>query len=176
MLAFSVGIASIFQIVHSQQYNSASNELPYDLALSMVWGNVELHLAVFIGNEPSFAVLFLYPAYKDDIGSLTLLRPIFRKFIPGLHSATSRNASYPSRASNGFLQTADLRRTTSPRELPRWESVVLNGTSMTQHGLPEPKQNDSNVIRNSSHRRESCEESSPRLRDNESTYSDDILR
>lgn len=44
----SVGIASIFQIVESQNYDP--NELPYDLALCMVWAGVELHLAVFIGT------------------------------------------------------------------------------------------------------------------------------
>ncbi|KAG8407738.1 hypothetical protein J3459_018398 [Metarhizium acridum] len=43
-----VGIASIFQIVESQNYDP--HELPYDLALCMVWGGVELHLAVFIGK------------------------------------------------------------------------------------------------------------------------------
>ncbi|TWU74285.1 hypothetical protein ED733_005261 [Metarhizium rileyi] len=30
-----VGVASIFQIIHSQQFKADSNELPYDLALSM---------------------------------------------------------------------------------------------------------------------------------------------
>lgn len=43
-----VGIASIFQIVESQNYDP--HELPYDLALCMVWAGVELHLAVFIGT------------------------------------------------------------------------------------------------------------------------------
>ncbi|OAQ72020.1 hypothetical protein VFPPC_00089 [Pochonia chlamydosporia 170] len=72
-----VGIASVFQIIHSQQYNPADQELPYELALSMAWGNVELHLAVFIG-------------------SLALLRPIFRKYVPGLSTGASDPPSHPN--------------------------------------------------------------------------------
>ncbi|KAL7945556.1 hypothetical protein V8C42DRAFT_345155 [Trichoderma barbatum] len=74
-----VGIASIFQIVSSTLYTPANHELPYDLALGMAWANVELHLAVFVG-------------------SLALLRPIFRKFnlCSGTRHATSHSNSAPA--------------------------------------------------------------------------------
>ncbi|KAH0591738.1 hypothetical protein MHUMG1_10538 [Metarhizium humberi] len=91
----SVGIASIFQIVESQNYDP--NELPYDLALCMVWAGVELHLAVFVG-------------------SLILLRPIFIKFVPGLASlSASKAASRPTRSSNAFQPGESSRR---PSSLP----------------------------------------------------------
>ncbi|KAF5138931.1 Satratoxin biosynthesis SC1 cluster protein 4 [Metarhizium anisopliae] len=90
-----VGIASIFQIVESQNYDP--HELPYDLALCMVWGGVELHLAVFVG-------------------SLILLRPIFIKFVPGLASlSASKAASRPTRSSNAFQPGESSRR---PSSLP----------------------------------------------------------
>ncbi|KIE00747.1 hypothetical protein MAJ_03081, partial [Metarhizium majus ARSEF 297] len=90
-----VGIASIFQIVESQNYDP--HELPYDLALCMVWGGVELHLAVFIG-------------------SLILLRPIFIRFVPGLASrSASKAASRPTRSSNAFQPGESSRR---PSSLP----------------------------------------------------------
>ncbi|KAH6874387.1 hypothetical protein B0T10DRAFT_586338 [Thelonectria olida] len=86
-----VGIASIFQIVASQKYRPGTRELPYELALSLVWGNVEVHLAVFAS-------------------SLILLRPIFRKFIPGLSSGNSYATSRPSVA---------FQASTSYRNVPR---------------------------------------------------------
>ncbi|KAL6355321.1 hypothetical protein LRP88_10907 [Fusarium phalaenopsidis] len=71
-----VGIASIFQIIQSQTYNPKTRELPYEFAMAMVWGSVEVHLAVFTS-------------------CLALLRPIFRKVIPGLSSGNSYAASRP---------------------------------------------------------------------------------
>ncbi|ENH71993.1 hypothetical protein FOC1_g10001840 [Fusarium oxysporum f. sp. cubense race 1] len=94
-----VGIASIFQIVEAQKYTSNSREFPYDFSLAMVWANVEVHLAVFTS-------------------CLALLRPIFRKFIPGLSSG---NTTYPtnglSHASNTYTNSIALRRSRSPRDV-----------------------------------------------------------
>ncbi|KAF5620763.1 integral membrane protein [Fusarium sp. NRRL 52700] len=94
-----VGIASIFQIVEAQKYASNSREFPYDFSLAMIWANVEVHLAVFTS-------------------CLALLRPIFRKFIPGLSSG---NTTYPanglSHASNTYTNSVALRRSRSPRDV-----------------------------------------------------------
>ncbi|KAG7426069.1 hypothetical protein Forpi1262_v012746 [Fusarium oxysporum f. sp. raphani] len=73
--------------------------IPYDFSLAMVWANVEVHLAVFTS-------------------CLALLRPIFRKFIPGLSSG---NTTYPtnglSHASNTYTNSIALRRSRSPRDV-----------------------------------------------------------
>lgn len=53
-LSPSVGIASIFQIIQARQYHPATNELPFQLALAMVWGSVEVFMAVFISNKSSY--------------------------------------------------------------------------------------------------------------------------
>ncbi|KAL6901057.1 hypothetical protein GGI43DRAFT_403943 [Trichoderma evansii] len=91
---FIVGIASIFQIVYSRRYKPASQEIPYELALGMSWGNVELHLAVFVG-------------------SLALLRPIFRKFNLCLGS---RNVtSSPGHSGTTMHQEVNMRSLDNPR-------------------------------------------------------------
>ncbi|KAF9773452.1 hypothetical protein IL306_008734 [Fusarium sp. DS 682] len=94
-----VGVASIFQIVEAQRYTANSREFPYDFSLAMVWANVEVHLAVFTS-------------------CLALLRPIFRKFIPGLSSG---NTTYPanglSHASNTYNNSMAVRRSRSPRDV-----------------------------------------------------------
>ncbi|RKL06047.1 hypothetical protein BFJ68_g10514 [Fusarium oxysporum] len=89
----------ILMIVEAQKYTSNSREFPYDFSLAMVWANVEVHLAVFTS-------------------CLALLRPIFRKFIPGLSSG---NTTYPtnglSHASNTYTNSIALRRSRSPRDV-----------------------------------------------------------
>ncbi|KAF4443970.1 hypothetical protein F53441_11288 [Fusarium austroafricanum] len=100
-----VGIASIFQIVEAQKYTAASREFPYNFSLAMVWANVEVHLAVFAS-------------------CLCLLRPIFRKFIPGLSSG---NTNYPtnglSHATNTRTNSIALYQTRSPRDI----EMVIEG-------------------------------------------------
>ncbi|KAH7347685.1 hypothetical protein B0T11DRAFT_143563 [Plectosphaerella cucumerina] len=76
---FLVCIASAFQIVQSTRYDANSIELPHQLALSMIWGTVEVQLAVFAS-------------------CLALLRPIFRKIVPGLSTADPDSLSRPSLA------------------------------------------------------------------------------
>ncbi|KAH6954320.1 hypothetical protein FAVG1_02378 [Fusarium avenaceum] len=96
-----VGIASIFQIVEAQRYTANSREFPFEFSLAMVWANVEVHLAVFTS-------------------CLALLRPIFRKFIPGLSSG---HTTYPSNglshASNTRTRTRSIamQRSRSPRDI-----------------------------------------------------------
>lgn len=93
-LTRSVGIASVFQIIHSQQYNPADQELPYELALSMAWGNVELHLAVFIGKQsarpkhelrslPTIikALLLCYDQFFASMFPVCLLEPVILPVI-----------------------------------------------------------------------------------------------
>lgn len=58
MVYSSVGIASIFQITQTRNYDPSVKELPYQLALSMAWGNVEVHLAVFVGKNHSLVLNF----------------------------------------------------------------------------------------------------------------------
>ncbi|KAJ3455624.1 hypothetical protein MRS44_017106 [Fusarium solani] len=48
---FFVCIASAFQIIQSQNYDPHSQELPYQLTLAMVWGSVEVQLAVFASKS-----------------------------------------------------------------------------------------------------------------------------
>ncbi|PNP54424.1 hypothetical protein FNYG_15621 [Fusarium nygamai] len=76
---FLVCIASIFQVIQAQKYNPNSLETPYQLALSLTWSGVELHMAIFAS-------------------CLALLRPIFRKLLPGLSTGDSSGASRPSLA------------------------------------------------------------------------------
>lgn len=63
IMYLSVGIASLFQIINSQRYSPTTQELPYEMALGIAWANVELHLAVFVGNESSFITWFSQSAY-----------------------------------------------------------------------------------------------------------------
>ncbi|KAL4732042.1 hypothetical protein ACLX1H_001047 [Fusarium chlamydosporum] len=103
-----VGVASIFQIVEAQRYTANSREFPFEFSLAMVWANVEIHLAVFIS-------------------CLALLRPIFRKFIPGLAGGTTYPAngtSHPSHTNNTYTNSIALRRSRSPRDL---ENYVIEG-------------------------------------------------
>ncbi|EXL66201.1 hypothetical protein FOPG_17605 [Fusarium oxysporum f. sp. conglutinans race 2 54008] len=101
---FCVCIASVFQIIQSQNYNSNSQELPYQMTLAMVLGSVEVQLAIFAS-------------------CLVLLRPIVRKFVPGLSTGNGYGTSRPSVAlhpSNSFRNTArNPRNETSDSSLPR---------------------------------------------------------
>ena len=47
----SVCIASAFQIVQSTRYDPNSQELPYQLGLSMIWGSVEVQIAVLASEK-----------------------------------------------------------------------------------------------------------------------------
>ncbi|CAG7558026.1 unnamed protein product [Fusarium equiseti] len=118
-----VGVASIFQIVEAQKYTANSREFPFEFSLAMVWANVETHLAVFTSG-------------------LALLRPIFRKFIPGLRGNTtypngpSRNAS---NTNNTYTNSIALRRSRSPRDMviegqrafsyPDYDAISLPGAT-----------------------------------------------
>ncbi|KAF5703400.1 integral membrane protein [Fusarium mundagurra] len=81
----------------------------------MVWANVEVHLAVFTSKPPPVLPLTIPLTIP---GCLALLRPIFRKFIPGLSSG---NTTYPanglSHASNTYTNSIALRRSRSPRDV-----------------------------------------------------------
>ncbi|KAJ3455499.1 hypothetical protein MRS44_016981 [Fusarium solani] len=104
---FFVCIASAFQIIQSQNYDPHSQELPYQLTLAMVWGSVEVQLAVFASCLP-------------------LLRPIFRKLVPGLSTGDSYGTSRPSLAlhpSTSFRNTIRSPRDeeTSDTNLPHFE-------------------------------------------------------
>ncbi|KAF5655339.1 integral membrane protein [Fusarium heterosporum] len=94
-----VGIASIFQIVEAQRYTANSREFPFEFSLAMVWANVEVHLAVFTS-------------------CLALLRPVFRKIIPGLSSGRT---TYPSNGlshlSNTRTRSIALQGSRSPRDI-----------------------------------------------------------
>jgi hypothetical protein len=104
-----VGVASIFQIVEAQKYTAASREFPFEFSLAMVWANVETHLAVFTS-------------------CLALLRPIFRKFIPGLSSGhttyPTNGLSHPSNTNNTYRNSIALRQSHSPRDM---EHYVIEG-------------------------------------------------
>ncbi|KAH7243750.1 hypothetical protein B0J15DRAFT_501047 [Fusarium solani] len=108
---FFVCIASAFQIIQSQNYDPHSQELPYQLTLAMVWGSVEVQLAVFASCLP-------------------LLRPIFRKLVPGLSTGDSYGTSRPSLAlhpSTSFRNTVRSPRDgeTSDTSLPQNNSSSM---------------------------------------------------
>ncbi|KAF5023480.1 hypothetical protein F66182_4480 [Fusarium sp. NRRL 66182] len=94
----SVGVASIFQIVESQRYPTNFKEFPFQFSLAMIWANVEIHLAVFTS-------------------CLALLRPIFRKIIPGLSSGNTYYTNGYSNPSNTYQPSLALQRTCSPRQV-----------------------------------------------------------
>ncbi|KAF4975532.1 hypothetical protein FZEAL_7678 [Fusarium zealandicum] len=104
-----VCIASIFQIIESQRYHPTSKEMPYELALSMIWGNVEVHLAVFAS-------------------CLALLRPIFRKFVPGLSSGNSYATSRPTVTFGDLTQVRS-----EPRVIPGIGSFKMSLAPQTSH-------------------------------------------
>ncbi|OAA37824.1 integral membrane protein [Metarhizium rileyi] len=153
-----VGVASIFQIIHSQQFKADSNELPYDLALSMVWGNVELHLAVFIGKsspspppesgKPSPQANWLLT--RPFKGCLVLLRPIFSKYVPGLATGASHAASRLARSRNIF-RSGGSRQLSSPGGDSRAGPVVLITTTTTQNSSLAPKVTGSSLVQTSFH-------------------------
>jgi hypothetical protein len=104
-----VGVASVFQIAEAQKYTAASREFPFEFSLAMVWANVETHLAVFTS-------------------CLALLRPIFRKFIPGLSSGNTtyptNGLSHPSNTNNTYRNSIALRQSRSPHDM---EHYVIEG-------------------------------------------------
>lgn len=133
-----VGVASIFQIVEAQKYTANSREFPFEFSLAMVWANVETHLAVF--TSTSFPLTSI--SLLTIPGGLALLRPIFRKFIPGLRGNTtypngpSRNAS---NTNNTYTNSIALRRSRSPRDMviegqrafsyPDYDAISLPGAT-----------------------------------------------
>ncbi|KAH6888516.1 hypothetical protein B0T10DRAFT_488317 [Thelonectria olida] len=68
-------MASIFVLIESVTFNTETTEMPYDMALNMIWAVVEVNLAVVSASLP-------------------LLRPIFRKVVP-VSFLTSKSKSYP---------------------------------------------------------------------------------
>ncbi|KAM0402645.1 hypothetical protein ACHAPZ_005587 [Fusarium culmorum] len=100
-----VGVASVFQIAEAQKYTAASREFPFEFSLAMVWANVECHLAVFTS-------------------CLALLRPIFRKFIPGLSSGNTtyptNGLSHPSNTNNTYRNSIALRQSRSPNDMDHY--------------------------------------------------------
>ncbi|EEU37111.1 uncharacterized protein NECHADRAFT_52316 [Fusarium vanettenii 77-13-4] len=75
---FTVCIASVFILIQAIHYGPDTREFPKEIALSMIWGGVEINVAVFSACLP-------------------MLRPIFQMFIPGISTAeTSRPISLPS--------------------------------------------------------------------------------
>ncbi|KAJ4251483.1 hypothetical protein NW762_011468 [Fusarium torreyae] len=124
-----VGVASIFQIAEAQQYTANSREFPFEFSLAMVWANVEVHLAVFTS-------------------CLALLRPIFRKIIPGLSSG---NTTYPSNglshhASNTYNGSFALRRSRSPREIEEVHDANFRFTYPDYDAISLPGVKDINSI------------------------------
>ncbi|KAG7426239.1 hypothetical protein Forpi1262_v012356 [Fusarium oxysporum f. sp. raphani] len=78
-----VCVASIFVLVHSKLYNPRTDDIPKDMAQSMMWAAVEINMAVFSACLP-------------------MLRPIFRHFLPGL-STTEESAQAPISLPNVVL-------------------------------------------------------------------------
>ncbi|KHO00383.1 uncharacterized protein MAM_01161 [Metarhizium album ARSEF 1941] len=163
-----VGIASVFQIVESQRYDP--HELPYDLALCMVWGGVELHLAVFIGisNAKRTSLPSRSPVHA---GSLILLRPIFIKFIPGLASQASKAASRPTRSSNALQAGEGLRRPSNPSGDADPEAVGPTVSAGTRASSLALKGHTSGLTPICVHHEEYEVESLPDAQDNDSRCS-----
>ncbi|KAF7553455.1 hypothetical protein G7Z17_g3579 [Cylindrodendrum hubeiense] len=45
-----VCLASVITIVESIRYNPETTEMPHDVAMSFIWGNVEMNVAIVSGN------------------------------------------------------------------------------------------------------------------------------
>lgn len=101
---YRVCIASVFVLIESINYDPNSKEMPHDVALNFVWGGVETNLAVFSGENDLSPVLFEKQLTDPFIACLPLLRPVFRKIIPGLKTRSSDNqaTSEASFAFRGF--------------------------------------------------------------------------
>ncbi|KAH6873791.1 hypothetical protein B0T10DRAFT_533187 [Thelonectria olida] len=78
---FFVCIASAFQIIQSQNYDPHCQELPYQLTLAMVWGSVEVQLALCRSPPPNLPQLVPGLSTGDTYGTS---RP-----SPALHPSTS---------------------------------------------------------------------------------------
>lgn len=90
-----VCIASVFILTQVIHYDLNTREFPKEIALSMIWGGVEINVAVFSGNQSQ--KLCLERALTQSSACLPMLRPIFQRFIPGISTAeTSRPISLPS--------------------------------------------------------------------------------
>ncbi|KAJ3524929.1 hypothetical protein NM208_g11856 [Fusarium decemcellulare] len=148
-----VGIASIFQIIESQQYTAGSREMPYEFALAMIWANVEVHLAVFTS-------------------CMALLKPIFRKVIPGLSSGNTYPASRASRPSIAFHPSSGFR--SSARDEETRETGASRGFTYHEYdaaSLPGSKDNNSRSSRGFVHHEEYPMSSLPGSQDNDSRCS-----
>ncbi|KAI8654098.1 hypothetical protein NCS56_01366400 [Fusarium sp. Ph1] len=78
MSGIIVCIASVFILIQAIHYDPNTREFPREIAPSMIWGGVEINVAVFSACLP-------------------MLRPIFQRLIPGISTAeTSRPISLPS--------------------------------------------------------------------------------
>lgn len=64
MCGILVCMASIFVVIESVTYDPDTDEMPLDMAMNMIWAVVEVNLAIVSASLP-------------------LLRPVFRKVIPG---------------------------------------------------------------------------------------------
>ncbi|KAI5460404.1 hypothetical protein BGZ63DRAFT_424912 [Mariannaea sp. PMI_226] len=68
-------MASIFVLYESVTYDNNTTEMPYDMALNMIWAVVEVNLAIIAASLP-------------------LLRPIFRKVLPNSFLSSKKTQSH----------------------------------------------------------------------------------
>ncbi|EXA31662.1 hypothetical protein FOQG_11400 [Fusarium oxysporum f. sp. raphani 54005] len=106
-----VCVASIFVLVHSKLYNPRTDDIPKDMAQSMMWAAVEINMAVFSACLP-------------------MLRPIFRHFLPGL-STTEESAQAPISLPNVVLPGVRVTETRSKKRESRRSGM--------SHGLYDPE-------------------------------------
>ncbi|KAF4978639.1 hypothetical protein FZEAL_5042 [Fusarium zealandicum] len=92
-----VCVASVFVLIQSINFNPRTREMPREMAANMMWAAVEINMAVFSACLP-------------------MLRPIFRKLIPGLTTEESTHgiglpSVVASRSSDRKLRAQESRKT-----------------------------------------------------------------
>ncbi|CAM1502461.1 Fc.00g044450.m01.CDS01 [Cosmosporella sp. VM-42] len=127
MFGILVCIASIFVLVESLKFDPRTNEMPFDIAWIMVWATVEVNLAIVSACLP-------------------MLRPIFRRLLPGSLLSSEGHSSQPLSRPTGAIKLTTLTRTkeaddesSSTHHLHDLENGSPQFDSHTSDGLHGPQ-------------------------------------
>ncbi|ETS85233.1 hypothetical protein PFICI_03258 [Pestalotiopsis fici W106-1] len=136
MFGILVCVASVIILVYSLSYNTKSAEISFNVAPIMIWGTVEVNLAIVSGTIP-----FQTPIWNTFSPSCTaclpMLRPIFlrafNRIFPNVSHGTSDKQLHSSRANQLAKISAMRTRTRHDDSESMQELATFDNDSSSEH-------------------------------------------
>lgn len=114
-------VVSILVLIECFKLDINTTEMPLDMARMLIWSAVEVNMAI-VASKLNFNLIS--DAITDlCLGSLLLLRPIFRRLVPGSFLSSSNPSDHPVSQQPKMARPIKLKTFKSPMTVEESSSI-----------------------------------------------------